>query len=70
MPEDVAHPRPWFKTEIEPPDAEGISMKVALFINTQCPEDADVPAQIQALLEQVRVARDASSSCCGSRITG
>ena len=34
-------------------------MKVGLFINTQYPEDVDVPAQIPALVEQVRVARDA-----------
>src|ERR1700733_3317729 len=35
------------------------TMKVGLFINTQYPEEVDVPAQIPALLEQVRVARDA-----------
>ena len=34
-------------------------MKVGLFINTQYPEQVDVPAQIPALVEQVRVARDA-----------
>ena len=34
-------------------------MKVGLFINTQYPEEVDVPAQIPALVEQVRVARDA-----------
>ena len=34
-------------------------MKVGLFINTQYPRDVDVPAQIPALLQQVRVARDA-----------
>ena len=34
-------------------------MKVGLFINTQYPEHVDVPAQIPALVEQVRVARDA-----------
>jgi alkanesulfonate monooxygenase SsuD/methylene tetrahydromethanopterin reductase-like flavin-dependent oxidoreductase (luciferase family) len=34
-------------------------MKVGLFINTQWPEEVDVPAQIPALVEQVRVARDA-----------
>ena len=34
-------------------------MKVGLFINTQYPEDVDVPAQVPALVEQVRVARDA-----------
>lgn len=34
-------------------------MKVGLFINTQWPEETNVPAQIPALLEQVRVARDA-----------
>lgn len=34
-------------------------MKVGLFINTQWPAEVDVPAQIPALLEQVRVARDA-----------
>ena len=34
-------------------------MKVGLFINTQYPEGFDVPAQVPALLEQVRVARDA-----------
>ncbi len=34
-------------------------MKVGLFINTQYPEQVDVPAQIPALIEQVRVARDA-----------
>jgi hypothetical protein len=33
-------------------------MKVGLFINTQYPEN-DVPAQIPALVEQLRVARDA-----------
>src|SRR6201986_2328683 len=36
-----------------------ITMKVGLFINTQYPEEVDVPAQIPALIEQVRVARDA-----------
>ena len=36
-----------------------IIMKVGLFINTQYPEDVDVPAQVPALVEQVRVARDA-----------
>src|SRR6201996_288868 len=39
--------------------AGNIAMKVGLFINTQYPEDVDVPAQIPALVEQVRVARDA-----------
>jgi alkanesulfonate monooxygenase SsuD/methylene tetrahydromethanopterin reductase-like flavin-dependent oxidoreductase (luciferase family) len=34
-------------------------VKVGLFINTQYPQDVDVPAQIPALVEQVRVARDA-----------
>ncbi|HYZ24858.1 MAG TPA: LLM class flavin-dependent oxidoreductase [Rhodopila sp.] len=34
-------------------------MKVGLFINTQWPEETNVPAQIPALVEQVRVARDA-----------
>lgn len=34
-------------------------MKVGLFINTQYPEGVDVPAQVPALVEQVRVARDA-----------
>jgi len=34
-------------------------MKVGLFINTQYPQDVDVPAQIPALVEQVRVAREA-----------
>ena len=34
-------------------------MRVGLFINTQYPEDVDVAAQIPALVEQVRVARDA-----------
>ena len=34
-------------------------MKVGLFINTQWPAEVDVPAQIPALVEQVRVARDA-----------
>ena len=34
-------------------------MKVGLFINTQYPEGFDVPAQVPALVEQVRVARDA-----------
>jgi len=34
-------------------------MKVGLFINTQYPRDVDVPAQIPALVQQVRVARDA-----------
>ncbi|HET6306824.1 MAG TPA: LLM class flavin-dependent oxidoreductase [Rhodopila sp.] len=34
-------------------------MKVGLFINTQYPDGVDVPAQIGALVEQVRVARDA-----------
>jgi alkanesulfonate monooxygenase SsuD/methylene tetrahydromethanopterin reductase-like flavin-dependent oxidoreductase (luciferase family) len=34
-------------------------MKVGLFINTQYPEEVDVPAQVPALVEQVRVARDA-----------
>lgn len=33
-------------------------MKVGLFINTQWPEDVDVPAQIPALVEQVRTARE------------
>ncbi len=37
-------------------------MKVGLFINTQYPEDVNVPAQIPALVEQVRVARDAGFS--------
>src|SRR3954454_8136081 len=41
------------------PTAEPVIMKVGLFINTQYPEDVDVPAQIPALVEQVRVARDA-----------
>jgi len=34
-------------------------MKVGLFINTQYPAGTDVPALIPALVEQVRVARDA-----------
>jgi alkanesulfonate monooxygenase SsuD/methylene tetrahydromethanopterin reductase-like flavin-dependent oxidoreductase (luciferase family) len=34
-------------------------MKVGLFINTQYPEDVDVLGQIPALVQQVRVARDA-----------
>ncbi|HEX2940647.1 MAG TPA: LLM class flavin-dependent oxidoreductase [Rhodopila sp.] len=34
-------------------------MKVGLFINTQWPEETNVAAQIPALVEQVRVARDA-----------
>jgi alkanesulfonate monooxygenase SsuD/methylene tetrahydromethanopterin reductase-like flavin-dependent oxidoreductase (luciferase family) len=34
-------------------------MKVGLFINTQWPEEVNVPAQIPALVEQVRVSRDA-----------
>jgi alkanesulfonate monooxygenase SsuD/methylene tetrahydromethanopterin reductase-like flavin-dependent oxidoreductase (luciferase family) len=34
-------------------------MKVGLFINTQYPAEVDVPAQIPALVEQVRVAREA-----------
>jgi alkanesulfonate monooxygenase SsuD/methylene tetrahydromethanopterin reductase-like flavin-dependent oxidoreductase (luciferase family) len=34
-------------------------MKVGLFINTQWPEDVNVAAQIPALVEQVRVCRDA-----------
>src|SRR3954454_19572147 len=34
-------------------------MKIGLFINTQYPQDVDVPAQVPALVEQVRVARDA-----------
>ncbi len=34
-------------------------MRVGLFINTQYPEGFNVPAQVPALLEQVRVARDA-----------
>ena len=34
-------------------------MKVGLFINTQYPEKVDMPAQIPAQVEQVRVARDA-----------
>jgi alkanesulfonate monooxygenase SsuD/methylene tetrahydromethanopterin reductase-like flavin-dependent oxidoreductase (luciferase family) len=34
-------------------------MKVGLFINTQYTEEVDVPAQVPALIEQVRVARDA-----------
>jgi alkanesulfonate monooxygenase SsuD/methylene tetrahydromethanopterin reductase-like flavin-dependent oxidoreductase (luciferase family) len=34
-------------------------MKVGLFINTQYPQDVDVPSQIPALVEQVKVARDA-----------
>src|SRR6201999_1268099 len=37
----------------------GTAMKVGLFINTQYPEEENVPAQIPALVEQVRVARDA-----------
>jgi hypothetical protein len=45
-------------------------MKVGLFINTQYPEDVDVSAQIPALGEQVRVARDAGFASLGSRITG
>ena len=34
-------------------------MKVGLFINTQYPQDVNVAAQIPALVDQVRVARDA-----------
>jgi hypothetical protein len=34
-------------------------MKVGLFINTQYSRDVDVPAQIPALVQQVKVARDA-----------
>ncbi len=34
-------------------------MKVGLFINTQWPEEVNVAAQIPALVEQVRVCRDA-----------
>ena len=34
-------------------------MKVGLFINTQFPEDVDVPAAMPDLIEQVRVSRDA-----------
>lgn len=34
-------------------------MKVGLFINTQWPEETDVPAQVPALVEQVRTAREA-----------
>lgn len=33
-------------------------MKVGLFINTQWPEEVNVPAQIPALVEQVRTCRD------------
>ena len=45
-------------------------MKVGLFINTQYPEHVDVLAQIPALVEQVRVARDAGSNRSGFRTTG
>jgi alkanesulfonate monooxygenase SsuD/methylene tetrahydromethanopterin reductase-like flavin-dependent oxidoreductase (luciferase family) len=34
-------------------------MKVGLFINTQFPEDVDVPAMVPEMIEQVRVSRDA-----------
>lgn len=34
-------------------------MKVGLFINTQFPEGVDVPATVPAMVEQVRVSRDA-----------
>ncbi|HEY0422339.1 MAG TPA: hypothetical protein VGC82_03350, partial [Rhodopila sp.] len=34
-------------------------LKVGLFINTQYSRDVDVPAQIPALVQQVKVARDA-----------
>src|ERR1700712_4889179 len=41
-------------------DAQEVTtMKVGLFINTQYSRDVDVPAQIPALVQQVKVARDA-----------